>query len=157
MFGGTAKTFKDWEMLGEPFQSNKVYYIMARNPLTKREKRVRWYKKKENNDWMPNKMKMSNEPWRIFGLNSNEEKLTVIKDSLLSEDERKTYFSYKWRMVGFLGGMWYQHSEKSLPPIKNSADYAQLSWEEFRKLGYDYAIEQGMILSEDSHWLSTNV
>ena len=38
-----AKSFQEFEMLGEPYQVKDKMYILVRNPKTGNERQVRWY------------------------------------------------------------------------------------------------------------------
>ena len=37
------KSFKNFEMLSEPFEQNNKMYVIVRNPKTQHERTVRWY------------------------------------------------------------------------------------------------------------------
>ena len=49
MYGGVAKTYVTWQFKGEPFK-DKYWYIIAINPKTGAEKKVRWYTDKEHHE-----------------------------------------------------------------------------------------------------------
>ena len=60
---GTAKTYANWEKLGEPFQQNFKWYIRVKDPKSSTEKIVRAYSSAELHKMYPDFISITNDKW----------------------------------------------------------------------------------------------
>lgn len=157
MYGGTAKSYCEYKLLGEPYKDGKVYYIKVESPKTGRVMTVRWYSDKAHHDLMPKRENPYGPMYKLFGFKNNtNNKIWCIKGKDITEDERAEYFGWQrgWRYGMFFGGIWYQAEGEGLPPIKNKERYFQVTWGEFRKAGQESSKKLGLVAERDSSWFN---
>lgn len=153
MYGGTAKSYCEYELLCEPFKVDKAYYVKVLSPKTGNALKVRWYTDKAHNDLMP-KTDNFGAFCTVFGFENEEDTILCIKKSHITEEEEQEYFGCRngWRFGMFFGGIWYTTKDTVLPPIKNQAKITPMSWPTFKKAGQEHSKELGLVAEKDSVW-----
>lgn len=154
MYGGTAKTYCEYELLGEPFKDGKVYYIKVLSPKTGRALRVRWYTDKAHAELMPKRENLYGPLYTVFGFKDEQDTILCIKKTQISAEEETDYFGWKkgWRFGMFFGGIWYAPKGTKLPPIKKQDKISEVSWPTFKKAGQEHSKELGMVAEKGSVW-----
>lgn len=115
MYGGTAKTYVNWKMLGEPFTENGRLYIMVEHPLTHRPKQVRWYRDEAHHLMMHPVAEDFNQEEnfaKVFLFKSTMDSIKYVLDKNVTEEERDAYLRYKWRYADVFGGIWYAATDE---------------------------------------------
>lgn len=159
-FGGTAKTYANWILLGEPFEENRKLYIYVKKDESSEKKKVRWYFDKPHDDLMPKKKENKTPLYKVFGFENEDDYILCIKSSDITEEEFQKYFSAeawkkgsKWLGNGFFGGIRYAPKDAGIPPIKNVDKIFKMTWPEFKKEGIRNSMETGAFFSD---WLKEN-
>lgn len=147
-FGGTAKTYATWTLVGEPFEENKREYIFVVKPGTTVQKKVRWYSDKAHADLMPGASKKEEIPlYTLFGFENEEDYILCIRQIDLTEQEERDYFwsnwkkGKKWRGNAFYGGVWYAPKGAEIPPVRNKDKVFRAYWSDFKEQGRKYCKE----------------
>ncbi len=156
-FGGTAKTYASWTLVGEPFEENKREYIFVVKPGTTVQKKVRWYSDKAHADLMPGRAEEKEIPlYSLFGFENEEDYILCIRQVDLTEQEERDYFLFNWRRGGkwkgnaFYGGIWFAPKNTEIPNIHSKDKVFRSYWPDFKEQGRKYAEELGMV---NSSWL----
>lgn len=153
MFGGTAKSYCEYELLCEPFKVDKVYYINVKNPKTGTTRRVRWYMDKAHHELMPRTITFA--PFcTLFGFKDTQDTIFCIKKIHITEEEEQEYFgcSRGWRFGMFFGGAWYTKKDTELPPVKNKDKIMEVTWSEFKKEGQEHCKRMGFVSDASKVW-----
>lgn len=132
-YGGTAKTYTEWEHLGNPFEEDKKQYIIAIHPKTGKEKKVRWYADAAHQELMGKQTLTQTPSFKIFGFESEDSAVIAIPKSAISVEETDQYFAYKWRGCRYFGDIWYAPIGTELPRIKHMDAYFYPTWQEWKK------------------------
>lgn len=152
-YGGVAQTYCLWKIDGEPFKENNTLYVRVLHPITKSQKKVRWYTDKKHADLMPKGKDNQYGPlYKVFGFKNAEDKILCIKKSDISLGEEQEYFANKWRFGMFFGGIWYTPLGTSIPPITKAAKVFTPTWTEFKIAGQKHSKALGMVSEAESCW-----
>lgn len=92
MFGGTAQTYCNWKLLGEPFGARDKMYIKVENPKTGVVKEVRWYETQEAHNRMPHKD--NEKPWAPFLFENENDTIKVVPSSQPQPSGYRNGFGY---------------------------------------------------------------
>lgn len=153
MFGGVAKTYVNWQFKGEPFK-DKYWYIIAINPKTGAEKKVRWYNDQAHNDMMPQGAVKSSFKGKCFGFKDENDTIMAIRVRNLSKEEITKYFEFNWNKEGydkvehfwrygeFFGGIWYAPEGTLVPPIAKPEKIGHVSWPSFVKAAREMIVRR---------------
>lgn len=122
-----APSFKDFEMLSEPYAVNGKMYIRVRNPKTGTERQVRWYNDVEFRKLYPNvkvKVKVEDKYYRprkeVLGFNEGYITLASGNEEYLARSSAR--FHVLWG--------WYFISSEPLPDdIPKDVKLRRLDWE----------------------------
>lgn len=154
MYGGTAKTYCEYELLCEPFKDGKVYYVKVKSPKTGNALRVRWYTDKAHAELMPKRENPYGPFCKVFGFKDEQDTILCIKKICITAAEEEEFFGCRngWRFGMFFGGIWYAPKGTELPPIKKQDKISEVSWPTFKKAGQQHSRELGMVKEEDSVW-----
>lgn len=153
MFGGTAKTYAEWEQSGSPYKDGNAYYIKVVHPLTKSLKTVRWYNDKKHNDWMPKRDNPYGPFYKVFGFKSADDTIVCIRKKDITNEEEEHFFGCQrgWRFGMFFDGVWYAPQGTPLPPTKRDK-YFTPTWAEFRRAGQENSRKLGLVSDAASVW-----
>lgn len=141
VFGGTAKTYANWQLVGEPFKEDKKFYINVIKPGTTTKKKVRWYVDKAHADLMPDSNEQKKPLYALFGFENENDYILCIRMIDLTAEEERTFFHYNWKRGGrwvksnFFGEVWYAPKDEIIPPIAKADKVFRVTWEQFKKEG----------------------
>lgn len=155
MFGGTAKTYASWTLIGEPFVEEDKLYIYVQKDKSSKQKKVRWYFDKAHDDLMVNKKSDKVPLYNVFGFENEEDYIICVKNSDITEEEFQRYFSArawkkggKWLGNSFFGGIRFAPKDTEIPPIENADKVFKITWQEFKEEGRKKARENGFLHSD---------
>lgn len=140
MYGGTAKTYANWKIKGEPFTEYGRTYVIVINPKTTLEKTVRWYCDEAHARLMP-KQKNKEFEGKHFGFQNNSDYIIAFRECDLSGKEVEKYFNTtsgdgeKWRYAVFSNGIWYAPKDTKIPPVKNVDKMFKMTWAQLVEAG----------------------
>lgn len=148
-YGGTAKTYANWQLAGEPFEENKKLYIYVINPTSNLQKKVRWYSDAAHEAFMPKSEHKEIPLFSLFGFDSENDYILCIRKIDLTEEEEKLYFHYNWKHGGkwtvsvFFGGVWYAPKDAEIPPIAKIDKVFRVTWPLFKEEGKKNSVALG--------------
>lgn len=130
-----AKSFKDFEILCEPYEISKKMYVRVRNPRTKTERQVRWYSEDEYYKLYPEEK----ETVKVHDIYYKPQKdvlgfangfIYIFDRDINEEDELFNWFRmYCRRCTRFWG--WYFPGTETLPDnLPTEVNVIKLKWEE---------------------------
>lgn len=157
MYGGTAKTYVTWDMPNEPFKEDNTWYIIAINPKTKAEKKVRWYTDKAHAELMPNKA--TEFFGKHIGFNDENDYINCVRASdVPPELARKIFFSDAGKLdIGWMcrasceGIIWEASKDTPVPPVIADKIF-RMTWPQYVKRCRAYAIK--INASKDNVWIN---
>lgn len=123
-----AKSFKNFEMLSEPFEQNNKMYVIVRNPKTQHERTVRWYTSKEYAKLYPEEKPIT-QGWENLKncLGFNKGYITIFKNASY-DDEWCNISNARWHERWG----WYIVSIEKIP-TDCPFEYAPLYWADVAK------------------------
>lgn len=135
-FGGTAKTYASWQLIGEPFEESGRSYILVQKPGATTQKKVRWYADKAHADLMPNQSE-GKSLYSIFGFENENDYILAIRTRDISNEERKAYFRKEnyhdivWVISALFGEILYANKSAVIPPIANADKVFRIYWKDW--------------------------
>ena len=131
-----AKSFKDFEILCEPFEKSGRLYVNVRNPKTQKERTVRYYTEAEYYKLYPEEAKETNvvsaadphyRPLReVLGFEKGY--ITIFKGEILADIE--DYFKLETSARYSTRWGWYIPSDTPIPQdVPSSLNPIQLNWD----------------------------
>ena len=154
MYGGVAKTYVTWQFKGEPFK-DKYWYIIAINPKTGAEKKVRWYTDKEHHEMFVSAGGKVEKTFKgkCFGFKDENDTIMAIRAHNLTKEEVEKYFHSNWNKPGydshncwkygeFFGGIWYAPEGTLIPPIAKPDKIGHVHWPNFVKAAREMVVRR---------------
>lgn len=137
-----AKSFQQFEQIGEPFEVSGRKYVIVKNPKTGTERTVRWYTEKEYNKMYPDVPvavpTVEKKPWLKKSLGFEKGYITIFTNT----EENEEWFSRSnARWHGSWG--WYIVSTEEVPSdLPDGVAAFHLYWK-------DIIIEEGVLKPKD--------
>lgn len=146
MYGGTAKTYCQWEITKPPYKDGKAYYVKVRHPFTKKEVTVRWYTDKAHADLMPPKPKtFGGAPFWFADKDDYIIALPERQGDYLPKD--------KWHFANIFGGIWYAKKDTPLP--NSSYKAKRITWAQFVTAAQEHTRQ--MFGTETGFWFEQEI